>query len=68
MYSINYSAMKWNELRRIAEQNGWYLLRNGGNHDIYAHAEKDELLKIERHGSQEIKYGLYCKLKKVIGF
>ena len=68
MYSINYGAMKWNELRRIAEQNGWYLLRNGGNHDIYAHAEKDELLKIERHGSQEIKYGLYCKLKKVIGF
>ena len=43
-------------------------MRNGGNHDIYAHAEKDELLKIERHGSQEIKYGLYCKLKKVIGF
>jgi predicted RNA binding protein YcfA (HicA-like mRNA interferase family) len=60
--------MKWNELRRIAEQNGGYLLRNGGNHDIYAHAEKDELLKLERHGSQEIKYGLYCKLKKVIGF
>ena len=29
--------MKWNELRRIAESHGWFLLRTGGNHDIYAH-------------------------------
>ena len=40
--------MKWNELRRIAEEKGWYLLRNGGSHDIYAHAERNVLLKIER--------------------
>jgi predicted RNA binding protein YcfA (HicA-like mRNA interferase family) len=64
---MNYT-MKWNELRRIAEEKGWYLLRNGGSHDIYAHAERNVLLKIERHGSQEIKHGLYCKLRKLIGF
>ena len=57
--------MKWNELRRIAEQNGWYLLRKGGNHDIYAHAERNELLKIERYGAQEIKVRLVLQIKKI---
>ena len=57
---MNYT-MKWNELRRIAEEKGWYLLRNGGSHDIYAHEQRNVLLKIERHGSQEIKHGLYCE-------
>ncbi len=33
--------MKWSELRRKAERNGWYLLRNGANHDIYAHNNKE---------------------------
>lgn len=60
--------MKWNELRRIAESHGWYLLRTGGNHDIYAHPQKEDILKIERHGSKEVKTGLYFKLKRQIGF
>jgi predicted RNA binding protein YcfA (HicA-like mRNA interferase family) len=60
--------MKWNELRRIAEKNGWYFVRTGGNHDIYAHPNKSGILEIERHGSQEVKTKLYYKLKKQIGF
>ena len=40
--------MKWNELRRIAEEKGWYSWRKGGNHDIYRHPDKDEFLYIER--------------------
>ncbi len=64
----NNKAMKWNELRRIAEEKGWYLCRSGGKHDIYIHPEKPGVLQIERHGTQEIKTGLYHKLKKQIGF
>lgn len=60
--------MKWSELRRIAERKGWELIRNGSRHDIYGHADKDFEIQIERHGSQEIKTGLYHKLKKQIGF
>ncbi|MDR1224248.1 MAG: type II toxin-antitoxin system HicA family toxin [Tannerella sp.] len=60
--------MKWSELRRIAERKGWYFLRRGRKHDIYAHNEKDYRIEIERHDSQEIKPGLYYKLKKQIGF
>ncbi len=60
--------MKWAELRRIAERNGWYLYRHGSKHDIYLHKDKDYLIEIERHDSREIKTGLYYKLKKQIGF
>jgi predicted RNA binding protein YcfA (HicA-like mRNA interferase family) len=60
--------MKWSELRRIAERNGWFLYRHGRKHDVYLHKDKDYPIEIERHDSQEIKPGLYYKLKKQIGF
>ena len=60
--------MKWSEIRRIAERKGWYLYRNGANHDIYQHDEKDFFVLIGRHSSSEIKPSLYKKLKKDIGF
>jgi len=60
--------MKWSEMRRLAEKNGWELYRNGSRHDIYRHPQKDFIIEIERHGSQEVKQGLYFKLKKQIGF
>ena len=60
--------MKWNELRRIAEANGWKLFRNGSKHDIYRHPEKEEVIVIGRHGKEEIKNGTFNKLKKQIGF
>ena len=52
-------------MRRIAEQNGWVLVRFGKQHDVY---EKDgERLYIERHPSVEIKNGLYFKTLKKLG-
>jgi predicted RNA binding protein YcfA (HicA-like mRNA interferase family) len=60
--------MKWSELRRIAERKGWCLLRRGGKHDIYCHKDKDYQIEIERHDSQEVKPGLFYKLKRQIGF
>ena len=62
------TKMKWSELRKKAEEQGWYLLRNGKEHDIYAHHEKNYQIAIERHGSKEVKKGIYFKLKKQIGF
>lgn len=60
--------MKWNELRKKAEAAGWQLLRSGARHDIYIHPDKDFPIQIGRHGSQEVKTGLFNKLKKQIGF
>ena len=57
--------MKWSELRRLAEQNGWVLVRFGKKHDVY---EKDgERIYLERHPSAEIKSGLYYKTLKKLG-
>lgn len=61
-------GMKWNELRKIAETNGWYLWRHGANHDIYRHPDKSYPIQIGRHGTEEIKNGTFNKLKKQIGF
>lgn len=60
--------MKWNELRKIAEANGWVLWRHGANHDIYRHPDRDYPIQIGRHGKEEIKSGTFNKLKKQIGF
>ena len=60
--------MKWAELRRIAEDKGWYLYRNGANHDIYRHKEKEFTILISRHKSEEIRKGTFNDLKKNIGF
>ena len=59
--------MKWSELRRIAEEKGWYLVRRG-RHDVYKHKVLPGKLILERHDSQEVREGLYYKLKKLIGF
>ncbi|MDR3183951.1 MAG: type II toxin-antitoxin system HicA family toxin [Prevotellaceae bacterium] len=58
--------MKWSELRRMAEKEGWYIVRHGSNHDVYAHADKDYQIALERHGAKEVGTGLYYKLKKQI--
>ena len=58
--------MKWSEIRRIAEDNGWYLFSRGANHDIYRHNGRSDIVVISRHGSEEIKTGTYNKLKKQI--
>ena len=56
--------MKWSELRRLAEQNGWVLVRFGKKHDVYW---KDGVpMFIERHASAEIRKGLYYKNLKMI--
>jgi len=60
--------MRWGELQKIALADGWILKRHGSNHDIYYHPNKEGLLLISRHSSEEIKNGTYNKLKKQIGF
>ena len=60
--------MKWSEIRKITEESGWYLYRNGSNHDIYRHNEKDFSILIGRHKAQEVPKNAYNRLKKQIGF
>ena len=43
--------MKRSDLIKLLKSNGWWLLRNGTNHDIYTNGERSE--PIPRHS--EIK-------------
>lgn len=60
--------MKYNELKRKATELGWSLEREGGNHEIWSHPDKTFKIQLGRHGSEEVKSGLFKKLKKQIGF
>lgn len=59
--------MKWSELKRIAEEKGWKLMRHGSNHDIYYLPGTDKIIQISRHDKEEIKNGTAHKLFKQIG-
>lgn len=39
--------MKKRDLEKLLKNNGWYLLRSGGNHDIYTNGVETE--PIPRH-------------------
>ena len=39
--------MKCRELVKLLEDNGWYMKRNGGNHDLYTDGNRTE--PIPRH-------------------
>ncbi|MEE0751870.1 type II toxin-antitoxin system HicA family toxin [Frisingicoccus sp.] len=39
--------MKRRELVKLLEKNGWYMKRNGGNHDLYTNGNDTE--PIPRH-------------------
>jgi predicted RNA binding protein YcfA (HicA-like mRNA interferase family) len=59
--------MKWNELKKLAEASGWYLLKHGKKHDIYVHPTNRNRLVIGRHGSEEVPVGTCMKLIKQMG-
>ena len=54
--------------KKIAEEDGWYLLRNGkGSHRIWAHPHKTRTLSIPDHGAKELGRGLINTLLKDAG-
>lgn len=55
--------MKRKDLIKLLESNGWYLKRNGGNHDIYTDGNKRE--PIPRHS--EIEERLAKSIIKKLG-
>ncbi len=36
--------MKTKDLIKLLEKNGWYLKRNGGNHDVYTNGTETEII------------------------
>lgn len=55
--------MKRRDLIKLLEENGWYLKRNGGDHDIYAKGNKR--IPVPRH--KEINEQLAKSIIKNLG-
>ena len=49
--------MKYNELLKELRKAGCFLLRNGGNHDIWYSPITRKKMVVPRHGSKEIPKG-----------
>lgn len=56
-----------NELLKLLKQDGWYIHRNGANHDLYRHPTKTGQLTVPRHGSKEMAKGTYSSILKAAG-
>lgn len=58
--------MKYSQLQRILEQNGWYIIRTGKHH-IYVHPTKPGRIPVGYHGSQEVAKGTQAGILKKAG-
>jgi predicted RNA binding protein YcfA (HicA-like mRNA interferase family) len=59
--------MKYSELRRILEDAGCWIKRNGSNHDIYYSPISENSFPVGRHTSKEIPTGTVNKILKQAG-
>lgn len=53
--------MKRRDLIKLFEKNGWYLLREGGNHDIYTDGSKAEPIPRHREINEQLAKSLIKK-------
>lgn len=59
--------MKSSELERLLKRDGWFVVRQSGNHMIMEHSTKKGQIVCHSHGSQEVGKGLENKIKRDSG-
>lgn len=59
--------MKFSELVRLLERNGFELLREKGSIRYYAKTGMDKLIRIDYHGSREVPTGTCEAILKAAG-
>jgi predicted RNA binding protein YcfA (HicA-like mRNA interferase family) len=58
--------MKFNELYRLLEKDGWYIERTKRYH-IFSHPSKKGKIPVEKHGNREIPDGTLNSILKMAG-
>lgn len=56
--------VKYSELFRILNKDGWYIIRQKGSHVIMQHRVKEGQLTVPFHGRKEVKPGLLNAILK----
>ena len=59
--------MKFSELVRLLERNGFRLIREKGSIRYYARAGHDKLIRVDYHGSKEVPTGTCRAVLKAAG-
>jgi predicted RNA binding protein YcfA (HicA-like mRNA interferase family) len=49
--------LKYRDLIKLVEQDGWYWKRTSGSHQIYKHPTKAGIVVIAYHGAKDIPEG-----------
>ena len=59
--------MRFNELVRLLEQNGFSLIREKGSIRYYGKAGVDRLIRVDYHGAKEVPVGTCNAILKAAG-
>jgi len=59
--------MKFNELVRLLEGNGFKLVKEKGSVRYYARSGWDKLVRVDYHGNKEVPGGTYRAILKAAG-
>jgi predicted RNA binding protein YcfA (HicA-like mRNA interferase family) len=59
--------VKSNELIRLLQKDGWFVIRQSGSHMIMQHPTKKGQIVCPNHSSHEVGKGLEKKIKKDAG-
>jgi predicted RNA binding protein YcfA (HicA-like mRNA interferase family) len=61
-----HNKLKYSELYRILERNGWHIKRTKKHH-VYAHPDKEVEIMVGRHKSEEVPKGTLVGVLKQAG-
>lgn len=60
--------MKYNQLYAELKAAGCYVVRHGGEHDVWFSPKTGKKFSIPRHGSKEVSLHIERNARKVLGF
>jgi predicted RNA binding protein YcfA (HicA-like mRNA interferase family) len=59
--------MKYREIIKLVERDGWYWKRTSGSHEIYKHPTKLGIVVVAHHGAKDIPEGTVRSILKQAG-
>lgn len=60
--------MRFSELIKVLNANGWIIVRPGSNHDLYGHPDRPGvLIPVSRHKTEDVKSGTLNSILKKAG-
>jgi predicted RNA binding protein YcfA (HicA-like mRNA interferase family) len=61
------TGLKYREITKLIEQDGWYWKRSSGSHQIYRHPTKPGIVVVAYHGTKDIPEGTVKSILKQAG-